>query len=187
MAHFYNLPCNVNGLATSSDQLDAQYGHEATAGAMLAYLCGADEIFSIGLLGNAQILSLEKMVLDNYLARQIEYMLAPVSMDETHLSVKLIERVGIGGHFLSQPETRDFTRRQTVEIPENRLLLFGNEPEARHGDEKRTCPPDRRRRIFNVAFKTRRPSRQTGSAVDQVLVQSMQVSTISASLSGWSL
>ena len=114
MAHHYDLPCNINGLATASYQLDAQYGHEATAGGMLAYLSGADEIFSIGLLGSAQILSLDKMVLDNYFARQIEHMLASVPMDEAHLGVELIERVGIGGHFLSQPETRDFTRREYI-------------------------------------------------------------------------
>ena len=143
MAHFYNLPCNVNGLATSSDQLDAQYGHEATAGAMLAYLCGADEIFSIGLLGNAQILSLEKMVLDNYLARQIEHMLAPVSMDETHLGVKLIERVGIGGHFLSQPETRDFTKREYISQwpPAGKHLVEIARQEAREILEKHKPPP----------------------------------------------
>ena len=114
LAHHYDLPCNINGLATASYQIDAQYGHEATAGGMLAYLSGADEIFSIGLLGSAQILSLDKMVLDNYLARQIENMLAPVLMDEAHLGVDLIERVGIGGHFLSQPETREFTRREYI-------------------------------------------------------------------------
>ena len=114
LAHHYDLPCNINGLATASNQIDAQYGHEATAGGMLAYLSGADEIFSIGLLGSAQILSLDKMVLDNYLARQIEHMLAPLKLDEEHLGVDIIERVGIGGHFLSQPETRDYTRREYI-------------------------------------------------------------------------
>ena len=114
MARYYDVPSNINGLATASYGLDAQYGHEATAGALLAYLSGADEIFSIGLLGSAQILSLEKMVLDNYLARQIEHMLTPVVMDEDHLGVKLIEKVGIGGHFLSLPETREYTRREYI-------------------------------------------------------------------------
>ena len=114
MARHYNLPCNINGLATASYQIDAQYGHEATAGAMLAYLSGADEIFSIGLLGSAQILSLEKMVLDNQLAHQLEHMLTKIPMDEAHLSVELIEKVGIGGHFLSQSQTREYTRKEYV-------------------------------------------------------------------------
>jgi trimethylamine:corrinoid methyltransferase-like protein len=74
LARFYNLPVNLWGLSTSSGNLDALYGHEATAYGLLAYLAGVDEIYSMGLLGNAQILSLEKMVLDNHLARQIRIM-----------------------------------------------------------------------------------------------------------------
>jgi len=114
MARFYHLPVNLFGLSTASEALDAQYGHEATASGLLAYLAGADEIYSIGLLGNAQILSLDKMVLDNHLAQQIEAMAAPLLTDEEHIQADLIERVGIGGHYLSEPETRDFTRREYV-------------------------------------------------------------------------
>ncbi|MFO7742881.1 MAG: trimethylamine methyltransferase family protein [Anaerolineae bacterium] len=114
VARFYRLPVNLFGLSTASQALDAQYGHEATASALLARLAGADEIYSIGLLGNAQVLSLEKMVLDNHLAHQIEAMVAPLAFDEEHLQADLIERVGIGGHYLSQPETRTFTRKEYV-------------------------------------------------------------------------
>jgi trimethylamine--corrinoid protein Co-methyltransferase len=114
MARFYNLPANLWGLDTSSNELDALYGYEGTSAELLAYLSGADEIYSIGLLGNAQILSLDKMVFDNHLARQIEIMARPVLVDEEHLQADLIERVGIGGHYLSQRETRAFTRREYV-------------------------------------------------------------------------
>ena len=114
MARFYNLPANLWGLSTVSDKLDALYGYEATAQGLLAYLAGADEIYSMGLLGSAQILSLDKMVLDNHLARQIEIMARPFLADEQHLQAGLIERVGIGGHFLGQRETRAFTRNEYV-------------------------------------------------------------------------
>jgi trimethylamine--corrinoid protein Co-methyltransferase len=114
MARFYNLPVNVWGLSTASEKLDALYGYEATAQGLLAYLSGADEIYSMGLLGSAQILSLDKMVLDNHLARQIEIMARPFLVDEAHLQAELIERVGIGGHFLGQRETRAFTRSEYV-------------------------------------------------------------------------
>lgn len=114
MARLYRVPVNLFGLSTASEALDAQYGHEATASALLARLAGADEIYSVGLLGNAQILSLEKMVLDNHLAHQIEAMVAPLVADEDHLQSDVIKRVGIGGHYLSQPETRTFTHREYV-------------------------------------------------------------------------
>jgi trimethylamine--corrinoid protein Co-methyltransferase len=114
LARFYNLPANLWGTSTRAYELDALYGHEATAATMLAYLAGADEIYSVGLLGAAQVLSLDKMVLDNYLIRQVEDMLKPISMDEEHLQAELIARVGIGGSFLTQRETRDLTRREYV-------------------------------------------------------------------------
>jgi trimethylamine--corrinoid protein Co-methyltransferase len=114
MGRFYNLPVNLGGLSTASNTLDPQYGHQATAACLLAYLAGADEIYSMGLLGSAQILSLEKMVLDNHLAHQIETMVTPALVDEAHLQVDLIGRVGIGGHYLKQRETRAFTRQEYV-------------------------------------------------------------------------
>ncbi len=116
LARFYNLPVNLDGLASSSEKLDVQYSHEATAACLLAHLAGADEIYSIGLLGSAQILSLKKMVLDNHLTRQIEIMTRPVLVDEEHLQADLIERVGSGGHYLNQPETRDYTQREYVPV-----------------------------------------------------------------------
>jgi trimethylamine--corrinoid protein Co-methyltransferase len=125
MARFYNVPTNLWGLSTASRQLDAQYGYEATASAVLAYLAGADEIYSMGLLGSSQILSLEKMVLDNHLARQIELLARPVLADEAHLQAELIERVGIGGNYLGQRETRAATRREYVPVwpPAGKTML----------------------------------------------------------------
>jgi len=116
LARFYHLPVNLGGLGTFSRRLDAQYGFEAASGCLLSYLAGADEIYSIGLLGGSQFLSLEKMVLDNHLARELETMVQPVGADEEHLQAEVIERVGIGGHYLSQPETRAFTKREYVPV-----------------------------------------------------------------------
>jgi trimethylamine--corrinoid protein Co-methyltransferase len=114
LARSYNLPVNLFGLSTKSYTLDAQYGFEAMANGIMARLAGADEIYSMGLLGSAQVLSLEKMVLDNHLARLVDEMLQPVQFDEEHLQKELIERVGIGGSYLTHRETRDFTRREYV-------------------------------------------------------------------------
>jgi len=125
LARFYNLPVNLSGLGSSSETIDAQYGHEATAAGLLGFLAGADEMYSMGLLGSAQILSLEKMVLDNHLTRQIEIMTRPVLVDEAHLQADLIELVGIGGHYLNQSETRDYTRREYVPVwpPAGKTML----------------------------------------------------------------
>ncbi|UCD42699.1 MAG: trimethylamine methyltransferase family protein [Chloroflexota bacterium] len=125
MARFYNLPFNVGGLSTRSHDLDAQYGAEAMTHGLLAYLAGADEIYSMGLLGDAQILSFEKMVADNLLAHQLEAMVKPLNVDEAHLQAELIAKVGIGGHYLKQRETRDFTKQEYVPMwpPADKTIL----------------------------------------------------------------
>jgi trimethylamine--corrinoid protein Co-methyltransferase len=114
LANYYHLPCNIGGLATRSHSLDAQYGAEAMTNGLLAFLCGADEIYSMGLLGDAQILSYEKLVADNYLTRQLQSIIKPLKLDEAHLQADVIARVGIGGHYLKQKETRSFTQREYI-------------------------------------------------------------------------
>lgn len=125
MARFYHLPVNLFGLSSSSQALDAQYGYQATASGLLAHLAGADEIYSLGLLGSAQVLSLDKMVLDNHLARQIEIMARPLLAHDLDLQAGLIERVGIGGHYLNQPETRAAAHREYVPVwpPAGKTML----------------------------------------------------------------
>lgn len=132
MARFYNLPVNLGGVSTASYRLGARYGHEATTNCLLAYLANADEIYSVGLLGSAQILSLEKMVLDNHLIRQIETAVKPIQVDEEHLQAGLIERVGIGGHYLKEKETRAFTRSEYVPVwpPAGKTMLETARDEA---------------------------------------------------------
>jgi trimethylamine:corrinoid methyltransferase-like protein len=52
-------------------------------------------------------------------------MTRPVAVDDEHLQADLIERVGIGGHFLKQHETRAFTRREYVPVwpPAGKTML----------------------------------------------------------------
>ena len=114
LARFYNLPVNLGGLSTRSHSLDSQYGSEAMTQGLLAYQANVDEIYSMGLLGDAQILSYEKMVADNHLAHQLEAIIKPLQVDDAHLQADLIEQVGIGGHYLKSAATREFTRKEYI-------------------------------------------------------------------------
>ena len=110
---------------------------------MLSYLSGADEIYSVGLLGAAQILSLEKMVLDNHLIHQIEAMLTPINVDEAHLQVNLIKQVGVGGEFLTQRETLKYTRSEYVPLwpPHGKTLMELIHSEAQEILQNHSPPP----------------------------------------------
>ena len=143
IARSYNLPVNLGGLGTRSLTLDAQYGSEAISHGLLAHLAGADEIYSMGLLGDAQVLSLDKMVLDNHLSHQLETIVKPLAVDEAHLQADLIEQVGIGGHFLNLPETRNFTRREYTPMwpPVDKIMLDIAHEEALDIFYNHTPPP----------------------------------------------
>jgi trimethylamine--corrinoid protein Co-methyltransferase len=116
IARYYNLPVNLGALGTASSSLDAHYGYEATSACLLAYLAGVDEIYSMGLLDSSQTLSLDKLVLDNHLARELEIMVQPIQIDEEHLCADLIEQVGIGQHYLKRPETLASLRKEYVRV-----------------------------------------------------------------------
>jgi len=133
VARYYNLPVNIGGLGTASSALDAQYGYDATSACLLAYLAGVDEIYSMGLLDSSQTLCLDKLVLDNHLARELEIMVKPIQIDEAHLSADLIEKVGIGKHFLKRPETLAAVREEYVRVwpPVGRKILDLVHEEAR--------------------------------------------------------
>lgn len=161
-AKLYDIPANMRGLATKSKQIDAQYGYESVSGTILSYLSGADEIYSVGLLGAAQILSLEKMVFDNHLIHQLEAMLTPINVDEAHLQAELIKQVGVGGEFLTKKETLKYTREEYVSIwpPHGKDLMELVHAEAREILENHTPPllPDgadeRVKEILEEADKT---------------------------------
>lgn len=143
LARFYDLPVNLGGMSTKSKQLDAQYGYEALAATMLAYLAGADEIYSLGLLGSAQILSLEKLVLDNHIIHQIETMLTPIDLDDAHLQADLIKQVGVGGEFLTKRETLKYTQKEYVPLwpPHGVDMMELIHAEAQEILENHTPPP----------------------------------------------
>jgi trimethylamine--corrinoid protein Co-methyltransferase len=82
-------------------------------------------------------------VFDNHLIHQIEAMLKPINLDDEHLQVDLIKRVGIGGEYLTQRETLKYTRSEYVPLwpPHNKNLLELIHNEARGIMDTHTPPP----------------------------------------------
>jgi trimethylamine:corrinoid methyltransferase-like protein len=155
IAQAYNLPVNLWGMSTSSQQLDAHYGSQAITQTLLAYLAGADEIYSHGMLGDAQILSLEKMVCDNHLLHQLETVICPVIINDETLQVDLIRSVGIGGSYLAQKKTRDYTRKGYVRMwpPAGKTMLEIARAEAfeiLHEHQPPPLPPGAEKRLEEI-------------------------------------
>jgi trimethylamine:corrinoid methyltransferase-like protein len=72
-------------------------------------------------------------VFDNHLTRELEIMVRPIRIDEEHLSADLIERVGIGQHYLKRPETLASLRKEYVRVWPPRGTTW---PEQRYSTER---------------------------------------------------
>jgi trimethylamine--corrinoid protein Co-methyltransferase len=76
-------------------------------------LAGADLLCGAGLLFGARVFSLEEMVLDCEIFGLLRHLVGvPQAVAEEESSAPLLEEVGPGGHFLSQPHTLQHMRQQ---------------------------------------------------------------------------
>jgi trimethylamine--corrinoid protein Co-methyltransferase len=107
MAKYYKLPYYGTGGLTDSKEVDFQSGAERTLTALLPALEGANLVHTMGgALDSLLIVSYEQMVLDNELIKYIRRILKGVDLKWDNFAVDVINKVGPGGNFLSQPHTR---------------------------------------------------------------------------------
>ncbi len=122
LARRYGVPVSVDGLSTSAGHLGPQCGGEGALAATLAVLAGADEVQGAGLLAGGQVLSPEKLIHDAEQARQLRRLAEGIAFDDERLMAAAVERVGIGGHYLLECETRKLMRAEiyTCQIRDDR-------------------------------------------------------------------
>ena len=112
LARRYGVPISVDGLSTVAGRLGPQCGEEGALAATLAVLAGADEVQGAGLLAGGQVFSPEKLIHDAEQARQLRRLAQGIAFDDERLMAAAIERVGIGGHYLLERETRKLMRAE---------------------------------------------------------------------------
>jgi|GEM_PF-653911 len=108
----YGVPICVDALSTAAGHLGPQCGGEGALAATLAVLAGVDEVQGAGLLAGGQMISLEKLVHDGEQARQLRRLAQGIAFDDERLMAATIERVGAGGHYLLERETRKLMRAE---------------------------------------------------------------------------
>lgn len=117
LAHFYNIPCRGTALATDSKLLDIQAGYEKAAVLTMAALGGVNKIFYPGTMEGAMTVSKESLVIDNEIIGGLYRVLEGIDVNEETLAVKIINRVGPGGHFLGQHHTMEFIKKGEHFLP----------------------------------------------------------------------
>jgi trimethylamine--corrinoid protein Co-methyltransferase len=115
MAHHWGMPALGGAFGTESPELDSwRSAAEVGTDPLLVSLAGAEIVTGIGLRDTYTLLYPEAIILDDDLYHQARYSLLNMDINPETLAIDVIEKVGPGGHFLSQKHTRKYMRTSMV-------------------------------------------------------------------------
>jgi len=112
MAQFYRIPSRGTGSNTESKIFDMQAGYEKAITLLLPALAGTNQIFYPGTMDHALTVSLESLVIDHEICDMIAHILNGIAVTDETLAVDLVDKVGPGGHFLSQKHTMKYLKQE---------------------------------------------------------------------------
>ncbi len=112
MARSYGLPVYVNVGLTDAKVPDAQAGIEKATSLLLGVLAGADTFGHCGICGTDHAGSLLWLFLDHEIMNYVKRINRGFDVDRETLAVDVIQRIGPGGNFLSDPHTVDHYRNE---------------------------------------------------------------------------
>ena len=111
LARFYNLPSRTGGSLTDATQPDAQALAEGAMTLITTVRNGGNFILhSCGMMGGYIGNSFEKWLIDEELCGMVRKMLKPLDFSSKTTDTGIIGRVGMGGNYLTQPETLKLCR-----------------------------------------------------------------------------
>ena len=105
MARRYRLPCQVGGIAASGAVPGFEIGYQKAISALMPALAGADQVVGIGGFDRSGCESVEQIVMDCELWRNVLRAWRGVKIDRETLGFDAISRVGPGGYFMKDIHT----------------------------------------------------------------------------------
>ncbi|HBH85290.1 MAG: hypothetical protein A2X05_17970 [Bacteroidetes bacterium GWE2_41_25] len=105
LAQFYGLPSLFNAGLSDSKRHDAQSGMERGMSMLTGALAGLETFAPIGIVGADQGASMTQLIIDNEMAGYVKRLLRGFKVDRETLAFDVIQRVGIGGNFLTDDHT----------------------------------------------------------------------------------
>ena len=113
MARFYNIPSRSGGGLTDSLYPDAQAGAESALSLYTAARNGVNVILhSCGILGSYIAMSFEKFIIDEEVCGMVRQMLKPIDITDESIDIEMINTVGPGGQYLTNPKTFKLCRTE---------------------------------------------------------------------------
>ena len=105
MARRYGIPSQVGGIAASGTMPGYEIGYQKAISAVMPVLAGADQVVGLGGFNRSGCESLEQIVMDCELWRNVLRGSKGIRMDEDALGFEAIARVGPGGYFMKDIHT----------------------------------------------------------------------------------
>ncbi len=112
LSQHYGLPSFTTAGCTDAHAFDQQAGMEAGFNLAVAGLAGGNLIHDLGYMGVGMISCLEYLLLCNEAVGAVKNLLRGIDVDEEHLALDLIEKVGPGGHYLAEEHTMKHFRQE---------------------------------------------------------------------------
>ena len=113
LAKYYDIPCDVYGLDTSSKTLDEQVAFEKGLNGILPALAGANMLSGAGCIEGGIAVSYEQLIIDDEIFGMIFRAVKGIEMDEERLAVDVIAKVvGESSDFLRQRHTLKYLRQE---------------------------------------------------------------------------
>ena len=107
VGHLLGVPVAVAGMATEAKHAGVQAGYEKALRGLSACAAGADVLSGgVGMLDSVNTLYLPQIVIDNEIAGYIRRLLGEVTISHEEILGEMVAKVGVGGHFLAEKETR---------------------------------------------------------------------------------
>jgi trimethylamine--corrinoid protein Co-methyltransferase len=114
MARRYGLPSQVGGIAASGSMPGYEVGYQKAISGLIPAMAGADQIVGIGGFDRSGCESLEQVVMDCELWRNILRAWSGVKVNKDTLAFDAIARVGPGGYFMKDIHTLRHFRSEVL-------------------------------------------------------------------------
>ena len=105
MATYCKIPNAAGGFGSSAKVPGVQASVENSMSSMMAMMVGGEILNGVGVPDGSVLLSYEQIMIDHEIAGMALRSLSGVRVDSEALAVDLINRMGIGGHYLGQKHT----------------------------------------------------------------------------------
>jgi trimethylamine--corrinoid protein Co-methyltransferase len=112
VAKWLRLPMFSTAGCGDAKVLDQQAAIESAISIAVAALSGANLIHDVGYLESGLIGSYDMLVMSNEIIGMVKHILRGITVDEEHLALHVIDRVGPGGHYLADDHTRKHFRTE---------------------------------------------------------------------------